>query len=94
MVMFPGARILTLIFILFFPLFVELSAFFYIGFWFILQLFSGTLSFASHMTGGGVAWWAHVGGFITGIVLLPFFRRRQHLPRKLYPDEIYYHINR
>jgi membrane associated rhomboid family serine protease len=92
--MFPTARIITLFFILFFPFFIEVSAFFYIGFWFILQLFSGTLSFASHTTQGGVAWWAHVGGFITGIVLLRFFRKKEHLPRKLYPDEKYHHINR
>jgi len=86
--MFPKARIVTLIFVLFFPFFVDLSAFFYIGFWFILQLFSGTLSFASQKT-GGVAWWAHIGGFIAGIVLLPFFRKREYSHRKFYPDETY-----
>ena len=90
--MFPGAKILTLIPVFFFPLFLELSAFFYIGFWFFLQLFSGTLSFTSQGSSGGVAWWAHVGGFITGIVLLPFFRRRQHSSRKNYPDEKYHHL--
>jgi membrane associated rhomboid family serine protease len=93
-VMFPTARIITLFFILFLPFFIEISAFFYIGFWFILQLFSGTLSFASHHSGGGIAWWAHIGGFITGILLLPFFRKKGHSPRKSYPDEIYHYINR
>jgi membrane associated rhomboid family serine protease len=92
-VMFPKARILTLIPIFIFPFFVELSAFFYIGFWFILQLLSGTLSFASQKT-GGVAWWAHIGGFIAGIVLLPFFRKKERSHRKLYPDETYRHIGR
>jgi membrane associated rhomboid family serine protease len=87
-VMFPKARIVTLIFVLFFPFFVDLSAFFYIGFWFILQLFSGTLSFASQKT-GAVAWWAHIGGFIAGIVLLPFFRKREYSHRKFYTDETY-----
>jgi len=91
-VMFPKARIVTLIFVLFFPFFVDVSAFFYIGFWFILQLFSGTLSFASRDV-GGVAWWAHIGGFITGIVLLPFFRRKEYSHRKLYPDETYHYTS-
>jgi membrane associated rhomboid family serine protease len=93
-VLFPKARILTLIPIFFFPLFVEISAFVYIGFWFLLQLFSGTLSFASPPTAGGIAWWGHIGGFIAGIGLLPFFRRRQSLYRRNYPDETYHYISR
>jgi membrane associated rhomboid family serine protease len=91
-VMFPRAQILTLIPIFLFPLFVNLSAFFYLGFWFFIQLFSGTLSFTSHGT-GGVAWWAHVGGFITGIVLLPLFRRGEYSHRKIFPDETYHYIH-
>jgi membrane associated rhomboid family serine protease len=93
LVMFPKAKILTLILIFIFPVFVELSAFFYIGFWFLLQLFSGTLSLASQATEGGVAWWGHVGGFIAGVVLLPFFRSKKGSNRKRYPDEIYNYIN-
>jgi len=83
-VMFPRARILTLILILFFPIFVELSAFVYIGIWFLLQLFSGTLVLVSPTAGGGVAWWGHIGGFLTGIVLLPFFRKEVYsLPQQV-----------
>ncbi len=93
-VMFPKARILTLVPIFFFPLFFELSAFFFIGYWFLIQLFAGTLSFASHGSQGGVAWWAHVGGFVAGIVFLLIFGKRERSPRKLYPDERYYHLNR
>jgi membrane associated rhomboid family serine protease len=93
LVLFPRARILTLIPIFFIPFFVELSAFFYIGFWFLLQLFSGTLSLASQATGGGVAWWGHIGGFMVGIVLLPFFRNKKDLFRKGYPDETYHYLN-
>jgi len=93
LVMFPKAKILTLILIFIFPLFVELSAFFYIGFWFLLQLFSGTLSLASQATEGGVAWWGHVGGFIAGVVLLPFFRSKKVSHRKRYPDETYHYIS-
>jgi len=93
-VMFPRARILTLIPIFIFPFFIEISAFFYIGYWFILQLFSGTLSFAHYNVQGGVAYWAHIGGFIAGIVLLPILRKRERLYRKSYPDEIYHYISR
>ena len=88
-VMFPRARILTLIPIFFFPLFVELSAFFFIGYWFIIQLLSGTLSFASHAASGGIAWWAHIGGFLVGIALVPFFRKKEHVYRRHFPDEKY-----
>ena len=90
-VLFPRARIFTMILIFFFPFFVELSAFFYIGYWFLIQLFAGTISFAAQATQGGVAWWAHVGGFVAGIVLVLLFRRRAH--RKSYPDEVYHYLN-
>ncbi len=91
-VMFPRARILTLIPIFFFPFFVELSAFFYIGYWFILQLFSGTLSLGFGGTPGGVAWWAHIGGFVAGIGLLPLLRKKEHSYRRNYPDETYHYL--
>jgi membrane associated rhomboid family serine protease len=76
-VMFPKAQILTLIPILLIPFLVTLPAFVYLGFWFLIQVLSGTLSLASHGARGGVAWWAHIGGFATGMVLLPFFRNRK-----------------
>lgn len=93
-VMFPKAQILTLIPILFIPFLVHLPAFLYLGFWFLIQVFSGTLSFASHGTGGGVAWWAHIGGFVTGMVLLPFFRNKKLSYRKPFPDEAYHYVHR
>jgi len=93
-VMFPKGQILTLIPILFIPFLVNLPALFYLGFWFLIQVLSGTLSFASHGAGGGIAWWAHIGGFVTGIVLLPFFRNRKLSYRKSFPDETYHYVNR
>jgi membrane associated rhomboid family serine protease len=74
-VMFPRARILTLIPILIFPWFVEIPTFLFLGWWFLLQLFTGTLSLALPNSGEGVAWWGHIGGFIAGIILVPFFKR-------------------
>jgi len=75
-VMFPHARILTLIPIFIFPWFVEIPALFFLGWWFLIQLFSGTFAQVLPAAGGGVAWWAHIGGFIVGMILMPFFTRR------------------
>src|SRR5262249_10600494 len=59
------------------PIFVfEIPALLYLAFWFFSQVGSGTLSVATGGDAGGVAWWAHVGGFIAGMVLFAFFVRR------------------
>jgi membrane associated rhomboid family serine protease len=70
--LYPKARILTLIPILFIPYFVELSAFFFLGIWFLFQFISAAGSSAH---GGGVAWWAHIGGFVFGILVVKLFLR-------------------
>ncbi len=75
-VMFPRAKILTFIPIFIFPWFIEISAFFFLGWWFLLQLFSGTLSLSLPNSGEGIAWWGHIGGFIAGVILVPFFKKR------------------
>lgn len=74
-VMFPRARILTFIPILIIPLFIEVPAVLFLGWWFLLQLFSGTVAQVLPTDGEGVAWWGHIGGFIAGIVLVPFFKK-------------------
>jgi len=74
--LFPTSRIVVLVPIFFYPLFFELPAVVYLGLWALSQLFSGTLALASGMQVGGVAWWAHVGGFTAGIVFQFFFVRR------------------
>ncbi len=68
--LFPRARIITLIPILFIPFFFEVPAVLFMGFWFVMQLFSGALSLAVTDTGGGIAWWAHIGGFALGFLLI------------------------
>jgi membrane associated rhomboid family serine protease len=76
---FPRARILTLVPIFIFLTIIEIPAFFFLIFWFILQFLSGTMSIAAGVSdGGGVAWWAHVGGFIMGILMI---RRMRRCPR-------------
>jgi len=86
-VLFPTARILTLVPILFIPFVVEVPAVFYLGLWFVSQLFSGTLSLVHPTFYQGVAWWAHVGGFIAGLILLPIFKKPSPRYRRYYPDE-------
>jgi membrane associated rhomboid family serine protease len=67
-VLFPGARVLTLV-PLFFLWTVRLPAVVMIGYWFVIQLLSGWASLAMSAQ-GGTAWWAHVGGFVAGLVLI------------------------
>jgi membrane associated rhomboid family serine protease len=81
LVLYPRARVITLVPILFWPVFVELPAVFFLGVWFLLQFFSGTLALAGAPGEAGIAWWAHVGGFLAGIVLLGAFLRRRRAER-------------
>lgn len=66
-ILHPNSKILTLIPIFLFPWFIEIPALFFIGIWFLLQLLNAA---GSHGGGGGIAWWAHIGGFIFGIIFL------------------------
>ncbi len=73
LILYPRARIITMIPVFFYPFFFEIPATVFIGLWFVLQLGSGITSLFHAQAGGGIAWWAHVGGFAAGILLLPFF---------------------
>lgn len=74
MVVFPRARVLTLIWIIFFIRLIWLPAVFLLGYWFVLQLIMGA-STIGDTGGGGVAWFAHVGGFAFGWLLIRLYRR-------------------
>ncbi len=76
-ILHPRAKILTLIPVFFFLQFVELPAFLFLGIWFLMQIFSGVLSLQIGGDAGGVAWWAHIGGFAAGALLLPILGRRE-----------------
>ena len=69
-ILFPKAKILTLIPIFFIPYFIEIPAFFFLGIWFVFQFLSAA---GSHSQMAGIAWWAHIGGFIFGIIFLKLF---------------------
>jgi len=75
LLLFPGAEIQTLVFLGFFVRLVRLPALLFLGLWFVLQLFSGVAGLGMEAM-GGVAWFAHIGGFIAGLVLINLFRRR------------------
>jgi rhomboid family protein len=76
LVLLPGARVLTLLgFFL-----VEVPAFFFLGFWFLFQLWLGNLSLLQPEAGGGVAFFAHIGGFVFGAATVRLFAREPPLP--------------
>jgi membrane associated rhomboid family serine protease len=74
LLLYPRARVQTLIFLGFFIRVFSIPAGFVLGFWFLLQLLSG--SSAGNQDAGGVAFWAHIGGFIAGMLLVPLFKQR------------------
>ena len=78
-VLFPSARVLTLVPLIFFFFTVRIPALLILGYWFVIQFLSG-LSTLGQINQGGVAWWAHIGGFILGMCLVWGLRqsRRQY----------------
>ena len=88
LVMFPRSRVIVMIPIFIFPFFFDFLAVFYLGYWFLLQFFSGLLSLAQ-ATGprGGIAFWAHVGGFAAGVISLGAFLPPRAKRRTCHADE-------
>jgi len=86
-VLFPFARIIVLVPVFFFPFFFEVPAVAYIGFWALSQVFASVLSLAGPENVGGVAFSAHVGGFIAGILLQFLFVKAKGTFRPLSRDE-------
>jgi len=81
LIKFPHSRILTLVPVFFFLTTLEVPAVLILGYWFVIQFFSGVGSIGySHLSQGGVAWFAHVGGFLAGMLLVNLMRPRQ--PRR------------
>jgi membrane associated rhomboid family serine protease len=68
-VLYPGARITTLIFLGILVQLVEVPALVILGFWFVLQLVSGAAGLGAASAQGGVAFFAHIGGFVAGVVV-------------------------
>jgi membrane associated rhomboid family serine protease len=74
LVLFPRAHVLVLLPLGFFTQLIRLPALLVLGFWFVLQFLQGNL--AGPTDGGGVAYWAHIGGFVAGVVLIFLVPRR------------------
>jgi membrane associated rhomboid family serine protease len=90
LIFYPRAKVVTFVPIFFFGWFVRISSFVFIGLWFLLQLFSGVTSLgaAASTQVSGVAWWAHVGGFLFGLLMAkPFCLGK--CQRQEYADEHY-----
>jgi hypothetical protein len=92
LVFFPAAQVLVGIPLFFWFEVFAVPAVVVLGFWFVGQFFNGLLSLAIGQAAftGGVAWWAHVGGFVAGMILGPILqpRWRRRMPRTIY---IYYY---
>jgi membrane associated rhomboid family serine protease len=85
LVLLPRARVLTLVFLLFIITIIEVPAFVVLGIWFLLQFLPAIgQATAEDVAGGGVAYMAHVGGFVFGLALVKLFVQR--LPRKPEPS--------
>lgn len=81
LILFPTARIKMFTLLVFYPVFFEIPAFVFLIIWFMGQIFSGAIAFeqarSTMSEPVGIAFFAHAGGFLAGIVLLPFFKKRK-----------------
>jgi membrane associated rhomboid family serine protease len=76
-VAFPQSRLVLIVPVFFLPLFFEVRAMWFAVFWFVIQIMQGAMELAKPSMGGGIAWWAHVGGFMLGMGLAPFLPARR-----------------
>jgi membrane associated rhomboid family serine protease len=85
-VLLPRASVLTAIFLGFFFIFREIPAILFLGIWILFQALSGTLSLTTPQAGGGVAFFAHIGGFAFGVLTVKLVQQRKPLaPRASRP---------
>jgi membrane associated rhomboid family serine protease len=80
LLLYPKVRVYTLVPIGFFITSLALPAWVMLGYWFVIQFFSGLVSFGGEM--GGVAFWAHVGGFVAGIAFIKLFARGDYIDER------------
>ncbi len=81
--LYPRARVVTLLPLGLLSSLVEVPAFFFLGFWFLQQFLFGALSLGvrTAQATGGVAWWAHIGGFVAGLALVALLQDRRRRPK-------------
>ncbi len=88
LLLYPRSRILTLIPIFFFLQFVEIPAFIFLGYWLLIQILSASFT---PKNVGGIAWWAHIGGFVVGLVFIKLF---DLIPRMRMGQELRHYTDR
>jgi membrane associated rhomboid family serine protease len=84
-VLYPRARVLTLIFVIFFATLMELPAILLLGFWFLEQVYLGASGLTGAVGAEGVAYFAHIGGFAFGAALIWLFARGRRTMPPRYP---------
>jgi membrane associated rhomboid family serine protease len=77
MFLFPFAKVVLFFPVVFVPLFFNISAYIYIGLWFLLQLWNGGLMLGTNAQSAGIAFWAHIGGFLAGVLLYSLFLKKK-----------------
>ena len=87
MVLFRQSKIVFLLPIFIFPFFFKIPAYLFLAYWFAIQFLSGTVDVVAHAE-GGIAYWAHIGGFVAGLFLYRLFIKRDKY-RSDYDDEYY-----
>jgi membrane associated rhomboid family serine protease len=80
--LYPHARVYTLLFLGFFVTTIQLKAWVMLGYWIALQVLGGLPALAGANRGGGVAFFAHIGGFVAGLVFVKLFETREHRERR------------
>jgi membrane associated rhomboid family serine protease len=83
LLLFPGARVVTVIFIIFFFTIIELPAMLFLGFWILQQAVLAYFDLLQPTEGGGVAYFAHIGGFVCGLLLIRVFASEKRRKRQL-----------
>ena len=86
--LYPRVKVHTLIFLGFFATTVTLPAYLMLGYWIFLQVLGGIPALAG-LNGGGVAFWAHIGGFLAGLGLIRVFAKHENLLRRPTPPQSY-----
>lgn len=84
-VTFPRARVKTLVFLVFFITVLDLPALLVLFAWFGFQIWQGTMALGENV--GGVAWWAHIGGFLAGVLMMPIMAAGAPEPGTHWEDE-------
>lgn len=85
--LFPHARLIVMVPIFFVPFFFELPAAIFAAVWFATQVVQGVGALLAPAVGGGVAWWAHVGGFVVGWAIIRHVQQSERRHRRYYADE-------